>query len=793
MNNNFEEFIKKIKIDPKNYKELIVLHTYLDNKNEKKAKIIINFIEEKCIDKLEVLQYLLYYYNSLRDNEKHPNILKLLDKNKEIKNNIASNDGTGIFKYIYDSFINYQNYDLAKYAFYIYLDYFSTADQINMTIELVTAYEKSGDYEKALTVLKEFKTHDPYIFNKNLDLKFTYNRISRKHDTGEEFVKSKFPPLLKSTFFKPVFLLPLFLLVIFLFLCGLSLLISLNQKLYIINGFNNAITVQLQSGKILEINPNGNEKISIKEGKINLKIKLNENNEYVDQIKISNGLFERLRDKMVFVYNIKGGAVVIWEETQYSVENSLVDNTKSEKYIPLVKIYTGETLLKFKNIDYVFKDFPETLDLYESQPKIVSRISTVSDNFANQFNLFYYYKVDTKNIFNYLNAHLTNNINNEDFLNIYANFCSINKYNEYAINELEPYLSIRPVSVYAHRIYQELYMMNNETKYEELLNKYNDFIKNEPEDSDLLYLYGRLIKNNVAATDYFNKAILKNQKNPYPYHALAYKYFSEGNFILAKKYSEKALNLNSNILLIKSYYNEICYATGNYNYLIKEIKESLKSNPLNYNNILTLIELYILNDNNDKIQSTIAEYINNYKQAYPEADIDQFLLSIMLNYYTFQGKFNLVLKESDKLNNNEDSIFWKYMANLEIGNFIEVEKYFNNNIDKFNGYEYLLLYLGLLSENNLVKAGHWFNVAISYFNKGTYEDKIIADLLAKKNTDIFDEVINLSTPFFYKKIIFLSLIRLYPQYRSKLILLANKFNYSLYFPHYFIKKISAKL
>ena len=100
MENNFYDFIENIRLEHKNFKELIFSHIFLihENKEYYKEKRIIKYLEENCLDKPEVLEYLVSYYNDCKNSDKESFYFS-----KKYKIN---GDGAYIFKEAFTFFIN---------------------------------------------------------------------------------------------------------------------------------------------------------------------------------------------------------------------------------------------------------------------------------------------------------------------------------------------------------------------------------------------------------------------------------------------------------------------------------------------------------------------------------------------------------------------------------------------------------------------------------------------------------------------------------------------------------------
>lgn len=597
----------------------------------------------------------------------------------------------------------------------------------------------------------------------------------------------------KRLLYRTLYLVSILLLLIISIITVINIILYFNQKIYIINGFNKEAVIKLKSGKTINIEPYSREVLYLKEGKTELKIKLGEDEEYSDQFLISNKFWERFKTGRVQIYNIKGGALIVWEETEF-VNKLMINNDREYKYS--AKIYTGETFFKLKNIDFKFQEFPETINIDSGVSKIVNRIDVLNMPFDNQFYLFYYYPVEVDKAINYFNVHLEDNFKNETFLDLYYSFCVKNKYFEKTLQKIEPYLLNEPINIPIHRFYQNLYLEIDEKNRDELLKKYEGFIKKYPHNSNLLYLYGRLLNNYSSAKKYYEASILSNNDNPYPWHALSYLYFSYGDFVSAKKYSTKAISLDSDSQLFKSNFNEMSYANKEYDQLINETIVYLENDPVNYNYLLNLMELYLLNNDETTINEVIERYIEKYKETYKESDIDQIRLSILLNLNCYQGKFLEMVKMVEKLTNKDTLNFWQFILNIENGNLLEAEKNIDYKKDDFNGYDFLLLYLSCIIKGNTNKADIWLKDAVLYFEAGTKEDIRLAKLIEEKSNDdkdIIESINNLTIYPNYKRIVYLVMANLYPNKKNDLIRLAGKFNYNLSFPHYYINKTIQKL
>jgi tetratricopeptide (TPR) repeat protein len=571
-----------------------------------------------------------------------------------------------------------------------------------------------------------------------------------------------------------------------------------HRTLYLVNHFPIQAEVSIPGMEPVTVPSYNVQDITIAAGKYPVSIKVgNFISEKVD-IDITYDFFKRLAsDKDVFILNVGGSAVLVWNLTYYSL------NPAPSVPTPY-RLYPNAKFLTLEEIDYAFKEFPETIKIKEGSRVSKTRVDVLKGLPVEIFDVLLRENTPPPQIMDYAEAHLLITPANTFLVGKYGDLCLHSRLYDRGAAFLSKNLSRRPLLIEWHRYYQILSIMAGKEKH--VLAEYDRKLKAAPDDSDYLYLRGRIEPNNLESLKYYEGSIKANPDNPYPWYAKGMHFAAMGKISEAKD----AIATACRLMPSESEWSIILFilrmAMKEYDALEKESAENRKKTPLDFFTMQRMFQIYVARGEIDKAIELRKQYIDDVKkniQLQPHF-LKELEDSIRMNLAYFLQDFPEALKIAKSLESNPDlKNLLLFQGNIEQLNMNEAEKALAA-IEKGNrpgygspGYSDLLLWLGWkIMLNNEGKAKPWLENALKDFRNGTSEGETIAALLAKQEGDVIEGVDNLIISPVDKAIVCAALAVLYydsPRERNVLLTRAEKLNFSYNFPYYFLSKVIDKL
>lgn len=239
---------------------------------------------------------------------------------------------------------------------------------------------------------------------------------------------------------------------------------------------------------------------------------------------------ERAFGGPVVVVNPDRAAVMLWEKNGYAYPNAPDDAYD-------MRLGAGRAVYTYDDIDFVFADFPDTIDM----PHGVSiayreRISVLTGYGLLDIVQALVTNEQTEDLQGHLRAVLNAGANDTTSVHLGATFLPADEFMALAERRLEA----RPVEIEWHRAYQRL-AENSGTS--DLERKYRDYCAAEPENSALAYLLGRIVDDPAESRQILEHATELPNRTGYAANALAYHFALEGDYATARHYADTACAL----------------------------------------------------------------------------------------------------------------------------------------------------------------------------------------------------------------------------------------------------------
>ncbi|MCK5804321.1 MAG: hypothetical protein KAI66_15900, partial [Lentisphaeria bacterium] len=297
------------------------------------------------------------------------------------------------------------------------------------------------------------------------------------------------------------------------------------------------------------------------------------------EFEIGNGLFERFFGKDVRVLNVARGAVLLWEQTEYTVN-------ADRDY----RLIVGQSAIWQRDIHYVFEPFPEQLST-ESSRVVKRRLSILRQTPQEMVEILASQDVDSRLVLDYLETHLLALPNSLDLLVSYGGLAMNNNQQERMETFLKAGLDLRPVAVEWHRSYQGLPQRPDTA--DGLRKTYDALLAESPNDSALHYLRGRVAKDSATRLACFRKAEELDSRNAYPVFARAYELTGLGRFIEAETACEQARKIEPESNKFQVYLRDLRLAVGKVDLVESELARIVQTASGDYVSASLLVALRI--------------------------------------------------------------------------------------------------------------------------------------------------------------------------------------------------------
>jgi hypothetical protein len=555
--------------------------------------------------------------------------------------------------------------------------------------------------------------------------------------------------------------------------------LSTHQPLHVVNQLPADAKVTIPGHDPLVISPGERKIVKVPEGVYGVDIQVEKNPSETVQVNISNKWYERFFSNKLFILNIAGAAVIMWEETTYSETPKPDDPYK-------YRLYVGESFITIDKVNFKFEPFPETISLESGEPELRTRV----DIFRAAPNIMAAILVEADiappKILTFLEAHLGIIHEDESMLGTYLILSQRGNELQRALKFLEKELHQRPVWVEWHRFYQSARQVAGQK--DKLIAQYDALLKKEPDNSDLLYLRGRLEPGLKSAFAYYDRAIDTNNKNPHPYFAKAFHLAGSGKLAAARELCATAVRLNPNSPRMNQMFFQLRFALKEYDALEKESVSILSKSPLNWQHFQQLLEVLVAKGDNVGAEKALKNYQRAVKKETP-GDQYQFELKSRMQLAYVKGDFNAFAKDTAKLEDQSLRSENLQVAYLNLGKMEEAEK-LPGIKETADGYMCLLYWLGWLDKGNTRKAAPWLHQAVKKFQASSFDEKIIGELLNNQKAvkNLVNQLAELTIDLNSKRILYTAFARLYPSMRRQLLPLAEKLNHLHQFPYHFLKK-----
>lgn len=717
-----------------------------------------------CSDNAQILNALglVYsFFNLFEEAEEFFNLSLSLKKDRDVEENLA------------EALMKNLQPDKAK-PYLAHITQENITDKMYYIYVLIESYQYIGDHRSALEVIEECEKAFPELANKKQLRK--YRKKSQRNYNKSRQIKGSFIPAgtevkreFKISFILPKLIFPILIVFALVTYFIGSFLTGLSREVYFVNGLDKPYTIEV-NGKKVNLLSMSRKPVKVREGTIkvdilDLDLEPSEKSLTVD---INTSFWTRPFNDRIYIINPDKVAVFLWQETQYAI-----DEKDNEGYEPEYRYYTGQHFYDLDRVDYLFREFPESVEISESVKKVTKTQFIQLDK--NQVASNYYYilgSLDQESAKSYVKTRLTYEPEDEISISVYLSYCD----KDSAIEFLKSRLDERPILINWHRAYQG-YMEITEPLHD-LVEEYSAYLENEKDNKALYYLLSRILENLNEAEELLIKSIEGNDPCPYGYHGLAYQRLSEGNFEQALHYAQKAVEALPNQNAFNMVLEEAMWAQGEYDLLLKRNKQQQILYPYDGGLVEESVRLHMAKEDLDGAQNDISDYLVRNESMGSEFN------QLWSNY--FSGILAYCSGDVAAYGNSIETLEgpqFDFEKAFIKGDFDNASRIAADN--SLEGSFFLLLYL---AESNPNSASGYLNKAIDMYNKGGKTERLLAAYLSGTKSFTLDEVKSIDLMPDSKCIALAAMGKLNPDYQEELYTFAKKLNYKKVFPYHFINE-----
>lgn len=645
-------------------------------------------------------------------------------------------------------------------------------DKIYYVFLLIESYQYIGEHISALEVIEECENAFPGM--KGEKALRTYRRKSERYHDKPHSVKGSLICAKTSnknskglSFLLPK-LIPLALITLILTIYVLSAyFIGLSREVYLVNGLDISYSVEV-NGERVDIQPMSRKMVKLPEGTIKVNVLYLDTIEKNMEASINTPFWSRPFNKPILVINPDKVAVFLWQETEYVLESE--ENTD---YEPPYRYYTGRFFYNLNSVDYLFKEFPESIMLREGNKETKTQFIQLDDSYLSSYYMYILNSLSPEDALSYAKSRLIYEPDDEMNTYVFLSYCD----KDSDIDFLKTRLAQRPVVVNWHRTYQ-VYMETYKPSYD-LEEEYSNYLENEKDNNALNYLLSRILDDPKRAESLLLKSIEGSDPCPYGYYGLAYQRLSEGNFEQALPFAQKAVEALPEQITFDGILESAMMAQGEYDSLLLKNKSQQDNNPHDGELVAEEIRLHMYKGDSDSAKNAISNYLTRIGQNDKELaqTWSSYLNGVLAYCSDDHTAYSIAIEGFQEPQFAFESAFIK-------GDYNKASTIARDN--GFDGSYYLLLYL---AEDNPDDATQYLEQAIGVYKNGSKTDRLLADYLSGTGNFGIEELKSIVMPPETKHIAMAALGKLNPSYQKELFALAKKLNYEKRFPYHFIEKV----
>jgi tetratricopeptide (TPR) repeat protein len=547
------------------------------------------------------------------------------------------------------------------------------------------------------------------------------------------------------------------------------------REVYLVNGLDQSYTVSINHGS-LHLPASSSKMITVSEGDILVEVQMEGKESPIqDQvIHIATPFWTRPFSKSVYVINPDQVALLVRERIFYVINpDNAPEGTQT--------LHVGRSLYQFEDIDYVFREYPDELDLPGGDPVSKDRIGLL--DFGDDVSIPLVVQIiaaetGKTEAIAYAKRQLDYYPEKTSILSVLADLVDYDVFAEM----IGPGLDVFPVRVEWHRIYQTL--SENARPDHDLVSDYRHRLEQNANNTDLQYLLARIVRDSKLSEKLFEQAGNANPPNAYALHGLAYQKWSLGDFDQAATFADKALTIMPENAGFQYNSCRILMAAGRYDASNKIVGALLDDQPDDATWIPFELQNVLLSSGYPTARQAMDDRMRKLEESYDPNSLDFLKKSIAMGLAYCAGQWD---DYESALSPTEDPAE-KIARDITLGRPLQ-EQWIAKLADMDDPYPYLLVYLAEQRSQQTEKADGYLEMAVQRLLKASWEEQLLAQYLSGERTLDLDKACNLTMECGNKAILLTALGLRHPQHQEMLFALARKLNYYRDYPYWFLKSL----
>ena len=560
-----------------------------------------------------------------------------------------------------------------------------------------------------------------------------------------------------------------------------SLVKRANQTLTIVNGLPTDVTVTIDGGIPHLVRSGLQGDVTVSEGAHEAAVSSAGGFSETIPFRVSNGLFERLRNDNLFVLNPGGAATLLEEDIVYADEGAHGPDPDYALHF--------DRFIALRGIDHRFETAPTQIKI--ERRRVVHKQVTVLTQPPAEILGHFDADEPTARVLDFCENHLAIDPDDDPLLGIYMAIATseaggLERFRAF----LESRLDRRPVPVNWHRMYQIITTASD--AYDTTLARYERMLAADPGNSALLYLRGRLEPTSTTAIAYAERAMAADPRNPYAYLSRAYHRMSRGDVEAARADYEQAVKLKPEDAGFRAGLFQARLALGDYAALLAECREQRAENPLDVSLLQRMLHLLTASGDTPAARTLQAHYAVRLRKQ-RAADAGDALTGSRAVLAYLEGRYGDIIAMADDFKHEANRTGWAFTAHLALGHMAEAEALLEKQgASPPSASVSMMMTAGWTAAGDRSKADAWYGRALAALRDGDHDARHLAALFEKPDLTA-EEAVDAAMEPSGKALALVALASRHAEIAGPLLDLAEKLNYDRNPPHAFLQRTIAAL
>lgn len=633
-------------------------------------------------------------------------------------------------------------------------------------LALAQGYQKANRHADALRHFEILLQKSPALAKDK-----AFRKVVRASEKAQQ--KTVLPA--SSFLASPVFLSVAVCAAVVLLLIGLNVWFVGAETLYIVNDTGTTATVAFDGGASFEAGK-GRMTVNLPEGDHTAVVTYGGGSSETVDLRISNTFWTRFFDQRIFVLNVGGAATLLTENATYVPEGQdLIYSTYQVSY--------GRPFLMFSDIDYVFKECPEHLQIKEGKITKRRSLTIMREDPVDALD-YLPDSAQTADYLNFMEHLLRRNSNHSQLLSLYCTIAETDGQTDRSLKTLQSRLDVNPVEVEWHLSYQNL--MNQLGRFEELRAEYENRLAASPQNSDLEFLCGCCTPSASDAVAHFDKAVVLNPKNAYALASKGLHFLQLGMFQEADVLATLVEKINPRVSLADQLLDECNLAMKRFDVLEKVARKSAhESLDAQY----ILMDMLIAQGKHEEAAKAEQSFQRVVQREMP-GDPEQYIFLSQAHLMYAQADWDRLKQIARQFQDDDVKFSYQLVAALCTADAETAETLMDHTELGEYAQTQLLLSRIWLKAGNPAQAATWRAEAIFSLNSLGGEYARIADMLGKRDAVTLEELNNVRfQSCAFKALVLVTLADKAGEERDAFLTLARALNYDPRHPYHEINNL----